>query len=114
MESGVLTPVWELTDSEGRCQQAWHAHIEYLGHLGEVEVSLVSVEALQLGRILILALFRHVVSQVSLLLSLSSGMARWRSRSSTSHVATLQLSQACHKLHPIHTFSTSALVALMS
>lgn len=22
MESGVLTPVWELTDSEGRCQQA--------------------------------------------------------------------------------------------
>lgn len=47
-----------------------NTHIEYLGHLGKIEVSLVSVEALELGRILIFAFFCHVTPKVGLLLGL--------------------------------------------
>lgn len=46
------------------------SHIEDLGHLREVEVSLLAVEALQLSGVLILAFLGHVTPQMGLLLGL--------------------------------------------
>lgn len=72
-------------------------------------MGLVSVEALQLGRVLIFAFFCHVTSQVGLLL----GLRNWEAGVSVRFgLPPNRTSKPIPEL--TGTFSTSALVALIS